>query len=410
MEHLKFPVIAAVLDQAWLSLLSFGMSISLILVAPKEEFAMYILLLAPIFLIQGIQNALLISPLSTVLPVSEDLQKPLILESTVAGQIVFSITAALMGVGILLIYQIIFLGDTDMLLAIAFGAAIAGASAREAVRSIAYVQGYAQLALIADLWYGSIVLFGLVLLVFLDAICATTVLMVIGIAGLGPLIPKIYATRLPTLHPDVWKSFWACGRWALAGVLVTWVNLNAYPFIIAMAIGLAAVADISAARFFFMPVGLGVTAWSNLARPRISIWMAQGNLQAIYKLSVQSIRLGLVCLILLVIAISLFFPYAETLLGDNYLGLLPLVLMWSVFFGLMLIRSVLMATMMTTPDGYRKLHNIAWMILPISLTGLWAFSEKGTDWILGVLCTVEALQLAIIGIHVIKRWRLGMGV
>ncbi len=399
--------VATVIDQAWLSLLNLVIAAAFIRLAPKEDYGTYLLLQTPLLLVQGLQNALLLSPLATVLPATAEARQPAVRSTAISGQIVFLVAAAALCAGLLAIWLMVKRHTFEFWLPAAFALAIAGASAREGARALHYSTGNAFHALRSDLVYGGGLLLALIVLMLGGTFETRNVLPAIGIAALWPYALRLLRHQTHTLVIDreVLTQFWACGRWALIGVLVTWINLNAYTLVVGAVLGLAAVADINAARLFLMPVALGVTAWSNLARPRISAWMAQQRLEDIRRFSMQSIFISLSSLAVFATFMTLVYPFIEPRLGTAYHGLLPMILMWALFFSLAFPRNILMATLMTCPEGYRQLQQVSVLALSISLGGLFLLTSYGTIWVIGVLILVEVTQLTLISRLAIRWWK-----
>lgn len=395
--------LATMFDQAWLSFLNLAIAVAFIRLAPKEDYGIYLLLQTPLLLIQGLQNALLLSPLATVLPAAPEERKAAVRDTAIGGQVVFLAIAAVLGAVLLTIWLGVEGHGLEIWLPAAFALAIAGASAREGARALFYSGGQALHALRSDLVYGAGLLLALAALALGDAFATRNVLLAIGIAALWPYALRLGRASRLALDRAVLAQFWACGRWALIGVLVTWINLNAYTLVVGAVLGLAAVADVNAARLFMMPVALAVTAWSNLARPRISAWMAQQKLTDIRRFSLQSMLVTLTTLAVFTGVIALLYPLVEPWLGVAYHGLLPLVLMWALFFAVAFPRNILMATLMTRPEGYRQLQRVSVFALAISLGGLFLLTSYGTLWVVGVLILVEVAQLALIG-RLAGRW------
>ena len=398
-------VFAALTDQAWLSLLNFTISLAFIRTASKEEYALFILLQTPIFLVQGVQNALFISPQATVLPASTEDRKPLVKNTSAAGQVIVALFAAALCAGGLLVYRYTTTHTEDWTLAAAFATAILGAMAREGARAVRYVEARTVQALFGDLAYGSLLLLSLAMLVWGDAFTARNVLFGMGLSGMIPLAHAAWGRALPKIDRAAWREFWACGRWALPGVLVTWINLNAYPYVAAIALGAVAVADINAARLFLMPIALSITAWSNLVRPKISALMAKNEPAAVRRLSLQSLILTETGLAVFVLFIVLSYPFLEGMLGPKYHGLLSLVLAWMFFFTVNVMRTIFMATLMSTPAGYRQLHHLSWLALALVIPAMVLLSPRGPIWVVGVLSGVELLTCLIVARTAFALWK-----
>jgi len=131
-----------------------------------------------------------------------------------------------------------------------------------------------------------------------------------------------------------------------------------------------------------------VTAWSTCT-PSISSWLGSGQRGSIKRLTHKSLFGGWTGLAALVVLIVMAYPFIEPVLGEQYRGLQPLVLMWVLFFALSLARNIYMATLMTDAQGYKILHHITWLALALSLPGFILLSDNGALWVVGVLCTVE---------------------
>lgn len=392
------------MDQALLSALNLAISFAFIRFAVKEDYGIYLLLMTPLYLILGIQNALVLSPIATVFPSAQTDEKECVYTTAVAAQLIFvSSSAVICGFGLTAYWYLVH-GTIDAMLILGFGLAIAGVCAREGVRTLFYIRSNALGALKSDFMYG----FGLMLsiggLSYFRVLTPANALFATGVAALWPYALKVSRIRTLVLNKTILVKFWACGRWALVGVLVTWINLNAYPLIVGISLSTAAVADINVARLFLMPVGLCATAWSNLYRPKISGWAARNQLKEVKRITLKSILVGMSLLGLFTLVLAQGYPFIEEILGPAYSGILHLVLLWSGFFAVSLARNMLMATLMTEPSGYRELQTVSWFGLIVSLTGLWIFSSYGSKWVVGILIAVETVQLVLIAFKVTRRW------
>lgn len=397
--------LAAVADQAWLSLLSFAIALAFIWGATKEEYGYYLLLFSPLLLIQSIQNAIVNSPLATFLPAATEDEKTRIRTTAVTLHIYLALACAALGLVGLLVYGRLEHFHVSPLLLAGFMLAIIGTIARESQRSFAYVQGQGMRALVGDLVYGSILLAGIGLAIVGSSLSAGIVLALTGIAGIAPMLLRMGKFEGLQTHAEPIKQFWSCGRWALPSVIVTWVNLSSYPYFAGKSLGIAAVADIGAARLFLMPVGLLMTAWANWYRPRISRWFAAGDVNAIKRLTHTSLLAGLAVMALLAVLLLVAYPFVERFLGRQYQGLQSVVLMWLLFFTISLARNFYMATLMIDANGYKILHHITWLALALSLPGFILLSANGALWVVGVLCAVELMQLILVVAQARQYWK-----
>ncbi|MBW8364909.1 MAG: hypothetical protein K0M39_10175 [Rhizobium sp.] len=396
--------LAAVADQAWLSLLNFSISLAFIWGSTKTEYGYYILLIAPLALTQSIQSAIVNSPLATFLPAATETEKKNIQTTAASLHIYLALTCGLLGFLGLLAYGLLTHFHLSALLMAGFTLAIIGTIARESQRSFAYVQGQGIRALAGDLVYGVVLLVGIGLAIAGSSLSAGIVLLLTGIAGLVPLLAKLTQFEGLQTHVAPLRQFWSCGRWALPSVIVTWVNLSSYPYFAGKSLGLVMVADIGAARLFLMPIGLLMTAWANWYRPRISHWFAANDIDAIRRITYKSLLAGFALLAMLGVFLFAAYPLLEHFLGAQYQGLRPLVLMWLLFFAIGFARNVYMATLMVDANGYKILHHITWLALALSLPGFILLSQYGALWVVGVLCAVELLQVLMVVAKARQYW------
>lgn len=398
---------AAVLDQVWLSVLNLAISLAFIRLGTKEDYGVYLLLLTPLSLIQGIQNALILSPVATVLPNASPEDQATVVATVTAALVFFVVTAGVVGGLALAAFGSVTQGGFSAALCVSFAAAVAGVCSREGARTLFYVRGNAPAALSSDLVYGIVLLAIVGIVCSFNKLDAASVLAAMAVAALWQYIFKFNKLVSLQLNAEVVGKLWECGRWALVGVVVTWVNLSAYPLIVGMKLDTSAVADINVARLFLMPVALGITAWSNLYRPKLTFWMTSGKAADMRQLSVRSVWFGWIVLLVVAVALAALYPILEPLLGTSYRGLLPLVLLWTLYFAVNLARSILMATLMTKPSGYRLLQKVSWVALAVSLSGLFWLSSLGAVWVVAVLIAVEFFQLGLIGMTATRWWARG---
>jgi O-antigen/teichoic acid export membrane protein len=402
---LRLDSFAALVDQVWLSLLNVAIALVFIRYGSKDEYATFVLLTAPLLLIQSVQNALVNSPLATLFPRAHPNDQPAIGAAAVSLSIYLGLIAAAAGGAGLALYFQLARGEANTLLVVAFSSAILGALARESRRSSAYVRGKGLEALKGDLIYGVLLIGSAVLCVTIwNGLTAPTALALIGAGGLIALsLDRRFKPSMKIRRPAL-QQFWTCGRWALPSVVVTWLNLSAYPFFAERALGLAAVADIAAARMLVSPIGLFATAWSNWYRPKIARWLADDNVALIKIVTYRSALLAWVLLVLLTFGVWLAYDLIEVVLGEKYRSLFWLLLTWVLFFGISLARNFFMATLMTDAEGYKFLHHVSWAGLLLGLPGFISLSGRGSIWIVGTLCAVEVTQTIAVVVRARAYW------
>ena len=398
---------SAMADQILLSFINFLIAVSLVRGSTKQEYALFILIQAGILMAQGIQNALLLSPQATIYPTRVESERKIIKETAAAGQIGVALIIAAVGAVVIFVHQYVAHEHGLVVLPMAFSAAALGAMSREGVRAYRYVQGDSKQAFFGDLQYAMLLVPTIALLWFTGKISAASVLLSMGAAGFMPLMLSSRKPRWQKFDIATWLAFWKLGRWSLPSVIATWINLNAYAYIVMAVLGAAAVADMSASRLFLVPIALSLIAWSNMMRPRISGMMAIGDIQGVRRLTYRYATAGELALIFYLAIVVIFYGELERVLGAKYHGLLPLVCMWAVFFAFNILRSVFMATLMASASGYRMLHHMSWFILAMVIPCLLLLSARGMEWVIAILCVVELLSAIVVSRAAHVLWKRG---
>lgn len=397
--------IAAIADQVWLSLLNFAIALAFIWGAEKVEYGHYILLTTPLLLVQSIQNAVVNSPLATILPAADQDAHLQLKNTAIFIHVLLGGACALFGGVGLFVYGQISGFDTGPLIIGGFSIAIMGTIAREAQRSFAYASRNGARALLADIVYGILLLAALGAAIAGETLTAAVILAATGFSGLAPLLIRIGTFQGLRFHAGSAQQFWSCGRWALPSVLATWITLSSYPYFASTHLGVSAVAEIGAARLFLMPIGLITTAWGNWYRPRISRWFSEGDIGSIKRVTNTSLVLGALAMSFIALLLFFAYPMAEPLLGPQYQGLQNLVLIWLIYFAIALARNIFMATLMINVGGYRILHHMTWVALALAMPCFVFFSENGAVWVVGILCVIELLQLVVVAIKAKGYWQ-----
>lgn len=386
----------AATDQALLSLANLTISLAFIRFGTKTEYGLYVLLLTPIYLAQGLQNALFLSPYVTRVAGGHSTNRQVSVSFLVWGQGAFlAVVALLSGVGLYFYFALSGQGSGfTMVFAVSFG--IVGALLREAVRSFQYSSGNVAGALRGNFLY-SFVLFAFLAWCFVDKqISLIGAFAAMGLGGVMALLIRGFSVTPVVNFLEEMKHFWMLGRWAVVGVVLTWVNSNFYPFVLAREYGLDVVGEVNAARLFWMPLVLVLPAWSNLFRPILSKLFAEKNIADIKNLLRRSTLIGGLGLILFGLAVSLLYPYIGWLLGNSYEGIGPLIGVWCFYYLFFFMRTVSQAVLMIDQAGYRQLSKISTVMFiflwPLLFVGA-IFGPLGVVLALGVL---ECLQWILV--------------
>lgn len=272
------------LSQALLSGLAFFTSILFIAFASKSEFGIYGMVYAAILLSGGVQNALILTPMTVSAPAFADGERPDFIRRLAAAQGAVCVLLALaFGGTILAIGQ-----GNGVWLGVSSALALAGAWSREFRRTERLLDGRftrlllgdTALVVLAGAGIGAVVIAG-------KPLTAALGLAITGLAGLVTGAPRAW-TRLATSteRSRVWQTMVALRgqiQWTVPGVAVTWLQGNAYAYVVGLSLGAARVADINTARTVIAPAVLALTAWNRYQLPRIASAMGRGGSGEILK-------------------------------------------------------------------------------------------------------------------------------
>lgn len=409
MKFIKTGIFATI-DQIWLSLLNLSISIAFIRYGNKSDYGLYMLLFGGMNLAIGFQNALFVSPFATIFPQKKEVEQKPIISFLVWGQVGFSLFVGLIGSAIAIGY-FAFESKLSITHTILTGAAlflaILGALTREASRAYQYALGHSTNALIGDLIFGGFLIAGLALMIFNSGVTSNGVLLLTGAAGLLTLIRPILLKTVPSfeISKETAFVFWQYGRWALVGVAISWIHVNALGYTAALVFGLSVVAEITAARLFMMPLVLGLPVWSNLLRPHYSRWFAQGKPREMKYVTYSSTAIGICLVTAYVFCLSLIYSHLERAMGSGYSGLFPMILAWSGFYLVVMVRTTLMANLMVNEAGYKKLSQVSLFGLVLLCPVMWIASKGPAVWLIYSLIAIEIGQTSLVFKWASNNWK-----
>jgi O-antigen/teichoic acid export membrane protein len=325
------------IDEALLSGLSLAIAVALVHGAAKEEYGAFALVGALLLLLRGVQNALVLTLVSTqgarrsgprrasFLRALSDLQ---------AGLGVVLAVALAIGVA---------LYTGALALAASAAIALAGGWMRDYRRGCALLEGRNAAALAGDALFVGLAAAGLFALAASGPLTAAGVLAVTGVAaGAAAWIgfPRLPAGEADGYRPVVAESV-RQGRWTLPGMAVTWAQNSGYIYLVGVALDAATVADIAAARLFIVPLLLVGVAWGRVFLPRAASLLGEGRDRVVLASCVRSG--ALICALSLAYAAALLVAFAAGLgriLPAGYAGVEPLVVLWCLLAAVNLLRSV----------------------------------------------------------------------
>lgn len=389
-------------DQAILSGISLAVGLVFVASAPKDEFGLYNLLIGALALTQALQNAIVLSPMTTLIPrVAAANRWQAISQVGVIHFFVATGVALVGGVAWFISAEVSHRGGLGVLVAVSLALAVVGVWLRDWLRYVFLVQHDQLRMLCVSAAFAAALGIGMGLLVSKEEVAAANVLLAISAAcalavGLGLWMA---ALRRPALGRSevraIGEEFWTCGRWALPSVLVSWIYLNGMNFVLAWLHGSHAVADFNAARLLLMPLGFLIMAWSNVFRPRGSQLFAEGQVTRVFLVAGQSVLVLGGCVVLYSALVMLSLPLLErTVLGDDYRGLSAVSVAWAVYFLAVSVRSVWMACLLLVPHGYQLSfrYNVIAAIIGAPIAVLLAYRYMALGAVCGLIL-IEVLQV-----------------
>ncbi|MDE2430340.1 MAG: hypothetical protein KGM99_16575, partial [Burkholderiales bacterium] len=187
------------------------------------------------------------------------------------------------------------------------------------------------------------------------------------------------------------------GRWAVMGVIVGWLSNYSYVYLSGAWLGLAAIADLNAARLLLMPIPMAVAAWSRVARPEASRMIAGQDWKGLRKLTLLSIGAIEIVVLAYVVLLLLVLPWLEShVIGSKYSGLDPLVMLWGVYFAVNAARWV-GTSWLSSGGAFRSMFFLGSVTLVLVL-GITSFSipHWGTSGAILALIAVELFELTVV--------------
>jgi O-antigen/teichoic acid export membrane protein len=328
---------STVIDEALLSGFSLVQALVLVQGASKDEYGLFALVIALLLLLRGVQNALVLTLLST-----------LGARRSGASRAAFVRTLSHLQAGLGWLLAIVLALGVALYtgapaLAAGSGIALAGGWMREYRRGFALLEGRNAAALGGDALFVALAGAGLVAIAVAGPITADRVLAVTGVAaGVAAWIgfPRLPAAALEGYRPVVAESL-RQGRWTLPGMAVTWAQNSGYLYLVGLALDAATVADIAAARLFIVPLLLVGVAWGRVFLPRAGALLGEGRDQVVLAGCIKSGALIVGLALAYVLALLAAFALGlGALLPAAYAGALPLVILWCLFAAVNLLRSI----------------------------------------------------------------------
>jgi hypothetical protein len=161
--------------------------------------------------------------------------------------------------------------------------------------------------------------------------------------------------ELSAFGPVFWGDVTQVVRWAVPGVIVTWLFSNGYWFILERTQDTETVATMGASRLLFAPVGLLIQGWLMQLRP-LSVAMAHaGKMAELRSKVVRQSVLGIGCVLLVTLTGYGLVTWLPQILPRSMRapGVAPYIFVWGIYFALFWFRSGISTLLLTRASGFK---------------------------------------------------------
>lgn len=351
--------LASIADQMLLSALNLGVALALIRFADKTSYGLYLqwfgVVMLAYSLIDATVGATLVARYNRLAAGTERMD-------TIGAHMCLAIHTCLGAVALSALGWWLFMqpqlaavdtGAGSWLVWPAAAAYVGSYAWREFKRGTGHLLQRAFDVLYMDITYAALTVAGVAWLIATDGLSLTTTLVTLAAANAVAAAVWIRAPAVqgPGAWSDHanWPTVWRTSRWAMGGASLAWVSNHAFLYASAALLGLAATADIGAARLFLMPLSLITLGWKNVARADIGNLLQPADLGPARRYVVRSVLMVSGFGVLYLLALWLGYGWVSThFLPANYQHLEWLIVAWSLYFVVYNVRnvgSVLLAAM-----------------------------------------------------------------
>lgn len=358
--------IYSIVSQGLVSATNFVMSIALLYFASQHDYVTFLLFTNVFALLSSLQNAIFISPIGVLVPRMAD--GTIRQAEAVSLRYAFLLTLLGLPFSISFVTQPTDWYQIGMMCLLVF-IALALLLRRDILRNACLVRSDLGELLKYDLICFLMAFTAIGVSVYLHRLSYESALMAFALPALMMYFsrPRYRTgrsvqpeTEIVSLGRDFWKQVLATARWAIPGVLVTWLFSNGYWFLLKHFAGNAGVAEMGAARLLFTPVGLMIQGWAMMFRP-IAVNMAHaGKLLELRTSVLRQAMFGcfaITGLTILAYGMLLYFPHylpksMQAMELPNY------TLIWGLYFVIQWFRSGMTIATLTDASGFRFVFKV----------------------------------------------------
>ena len=405
---------ASIIDQALLSGLNFLIGLALIRFATKDTYGLYSQLFGVGLLITTLLDALIGSALTTLSARLAAGERVLFVARAARIQWGASAVMALLtGVGVGVACAVLELSAKPVLLGLSFAVFAFALGCREYCRTALFIESRPEAVAKLDLVFVLVSVVGALSFLLLDQIEVHQIFFLLALSnGSAALFESAFLWRNAGAQ-STWHNYiadarqlWGLSRWAVMGSVVGWLGNNSYLYFAGAMVGVAALADLNAARLLLIPVIVVTMAWARVARPAMGQMIASGENAKLHRFLWKSTLSIEVFAVAYVAILFLAFPWLIAhVFGAKYSGISSLMLMWGAYFAISCARNV-GTVLLVTYGAFRALFWQGVLSLVILLsTALWLMPMWGEKGALVAMIIVELWELLVNYVVMLPRAR-----
>lgn len=398
--------VASIADQSLISASNLATSIAIIWFSTKNDLAAYSLIFSSLLLFQGVLNALIFSGLNNIvskLPLAQrtarlaSLRRWLVIIVPVLASVISAVTLLAEKYGVF--------GPISNLWA-ASALALIGVLCRDALRFTNYILLQEKKAFLGTFVYFIVTILGLTVAACTQTISAATCLLVTFLAGMTSSAKIFYHRDAQYAGPSSQatqikiEDLAPYARWALPGVIITWLYANGFLYVANHYMGLETVAELSAARLLLTPIALLTAAWISVFRPRLVFWFAKEQ----YRKIVSAVRISTILFVavgtIYTIVCMIAYDLVHNIVLHEYRLIQPLIAVWGAYYTIAAVRAVGSTLMTSHSNGYKLTMYYNSIAMAVGIFGsVIASHSPHESGIVAAICLAEVITVAIIWLH-----------
>ena len=404
--------LTSIADQIIISGLNFIIGLALIRYATKENFGLYSQLFAVALLATTLLDSVIGTALTTICGRLRSDQTYQLLYRAIALQFVASGALAIIaGIGVYIFDASYEVSSNNFILALSFFAYILTLGIREYCRTAFFILSKPELTLTVDFAFFVVTFVGVIVIILNNSMTVENILFILSIANFSGFYYKLKiltenADRHQKIHiyiADV-KNLWELSRWAFIGSIVGWVGNNGYIYLASTILGVAALADMNAARLVLIPISIVGVAWTKVARPVMGQIIAISDWRELRIFMYRSIIAIEIFAILYSIIIFKTFPWmSENFFGEKYGNIIELIILWAIYYSIYVARNV-GTTLLISYGEFRMLFFQGMVSLPALLIAcIFLMPIYGIQGALYAMIIVELWDMLVSFLYMLPR-------